>query len=244
MSRKPFFHWVLVFTSGLENRKLIYNLMNAPKIKLNIGCGPNGQLEGFINIDNSKAVLLARFPKIKKLLFKLGLISKEKLEHDWTGVRWMDASRRLPFASESVDKIYCSHFLEHIPSDNGKYVLKEFYRVLKKDGIIRLVVPDLLWHAEEYVRDTMRIQKDFMLPDDRTVHDKFLDTIYGAYLSNKRYGASHCYMYDLSTLVSILKKIGFKKIRKCHYQEGEDEELSRYDTRSEDSLHIEITGKE
>jgi len=213
-------------------------------LKLNIGCGPNGQFEGFINIDNSKAVLLARFPKIKKLLFKLGLISKEKLEHDWTGVRWMDASRRLPFASESVDKIYCSHFLEHIPSDNGKYVLKEFYRVLKKDGIIRLVVPDLLWHAEEYVRDTMRIQKDFMLPDDRTVHDKFLDTIYGAYLSNKRYGASHCYMYDLSTLVSILKKIGFKKIRKCHYQEGEDEELSRYDTRSEDSLHIEITGKE
>ena len=99
--------------------------MNAPKIKLNIGCGPNGQFEGFINIDNSKAILLAKFPKIKKLLFKLGLISKEKFEHDWTGVRWMDASRRLPFASESVDKIFCSHFLEHIPHDRGKHVLKE-----------------------------------------------------------------------------------------------------------------------
>jgi ubiquinone/menaquinone biosynthesis C-methylase UbiE len=218
--------------------------MNAPKIKLNIGCGPNGQFEGFINIDNSKAILLAKFPKIKKLLFKLGLISKEKFEHDWTGVRWMDASRRLPFASESVDKIFCSHFLEHIPPNNGENVLKECYRVLKKDGIMRLVVPDLLWYAERYVSETMRIQKDSTLPDDRTVHDKFLETVYGAYLNKKRYGASHCYMYDLPTLVFILKKIGFEKIHKCQYQEGEDKEMPKYDTRPEDSLHIEITGKE
>jgi len=216
------------------------NLMNAPKIKLNIGCGPSGQFEGFINIDNSKAVLLAKFPKVKKLLFQMRLISRKKLEHDWAGVRWMDASRRLPFASESVDKIYCSHFLEHIPHDKGVSLLKECYRVLKKVGIMRLVVPDLFWYAERYVSETRRIQKDSMLPDDRTVHDKFLDTVYGAYLNKKRYGANHCYMYDLPTLVSILKKIGFEKVRKCRYQEGEDEELPRYDTRPEDSLHIEI----
>ena len=210
-------------------------------LKLNIGCGPNGQLEGFINIDNSKAVLLAKFPKIKKLLFKLGLISKEKFEADWRGVRWMDASRRFPFTSEFVDKIYCSHFLEHIPPDKGKHLLKECYRVLKKDSIMRLVVPDLLWYAERYVRETRRIQKDSTLPSDRSVHDKFLVTIYGAYLSKKRYGANHCYMYDLPTLVSILKKIGFEKVRKCQYQKGGDEELLKYDTRPEDSLHIEIT---
>lgn len=210
-------------------------------LRLNIGCGPNGQFEGFINIDNSKAVLLSKFPKIKKFFFQMRLISQEKLEHDWTGVRWMDASRRLPFVSESVDKIYCSHFLEHIPPDKGKHLLNECYRVLKKDGIMRLVVPDLFWHAERYVRESIRIHKDSQLSDDRSVHDKFLESVYGAYLSNKRYGANHCYMYDLPTLVSVLKKIGFGKVRECQYQEGEDEELSRLDARPEDSLHVEIS---
>ena len=210
-------------------------------LRLNIGCGPNGQFEGFINIDNSKAVLLAKFPKIRKFLFQIKLISQEKLEHDWTGVRWMDASRRLAFASESVDKIYCSHILEHIPPDKGKNLLKECYRALKKDGIMRLVVPDLFWYAERYVRETKIINRDSQLSDDRSVHDKFLETVYGAYLSNRRYGANHCYMYDLPTLVSVLKKIGFKKVRKCQYQEGEDEELSKLDARPEDSLHVEIS---
>jgi predicted SAM-dependent methyltransferase len=153
----------------------------------------------------------------------------------------MDASRRLPFLSESVDKIYCSHFLEHVPPDKGKHVLKECYRVLKKDGIMRLVVPDLFWHAERYVKETIKIHSGSQLPDDRSVHDKFLETVYGAYLSNKRYGASHCYMYDLPTLIFIQKKIGFKKIRKCQYKVGEDEELPKYDTRPEGSLRIEIT---
>lgn len=209
-------------------------------LKLNIGCGPDGHFEGFVNIDNSKAVLLAKLPQLKKLFLKLGLISKEKFDADWAGVRWIDVSRRFPFATESVDKIYCSHFLEHIPANKGKFVLKECYRVLRKDSVMRLVVPDLLWHAEKYVRETKIIQQNSIFPDDRTAHDKFLETVYGAYLSNKRYGANHCYMYDLPTLISILKKIGFKNICNCQYKEGEDEELPRYDTRPEDSLHIEI----
>lgn len=218
--------------------------MDFPKItmlKLNIGCGPNGQFQGFINIDNSKAVLLAKFPKIKKLLFKLGLISKEKYEANWTGVRWMDASRRFSFATKSIDKIYSSHFLEHIPPDKGKRVLEECYRVLKKDGVMRLVVPDLFYYAEKYVNQTKELLNKSELVQNREVHDTFLNALYGAYLKNKRYGAEHCYMYDLPTLVSILKKIGFKKVRKCQYKEGEDEELAEYDSRPEDSLHIEIT---
>lgn len=210
-------------------------------LKLNIGCGPNGQFEGFINIDNSKAVLLAKLPQLKKLLFKLGLISKEKFEVDWAGVRWMDASRRLPFVSESVDKIYCSHFLEHIPLDKGKHVLKECRRILKNGGVMRLVVPDLFYYAEKYVDQTKEFLKKSELVQNREVHDKFLNTLYGAYLKKNRYGAEHCYMYDLPTLVSILKKVGFEKVRKCQYQEGEDEELSRLDARPEDSLHIETT---
>ena len=106
---------------------------------------------------------------------------------------------------------------------------------------MRLVVPDLLWHAERYVNRTKDLIQQSALTDDRKAHDTFLKTMYGAYLNKKRYGAEHCYMYDLPTLVSILKKIGFEKVRKCQYQKGGDEELLKYDTRPEDSLQIEIT---
>ncbi len=113
-------------------------------MNLNIGCGPNGQIENFVNVDNSKAVLLDRCPLLEKILYKLRIIRKQKHEMHWKGSRWMDASRRLSFRTESVSKIYTSHFLEHVPLEKGKLVLAECYRVLKKEGVMRLVLPDLL----------------------------------------------------------------------------------------------------
>ncbi len=61
--------------------------------KLNIGCGPDGQINGFDNIDNSKAVLLSKFPRIKYLLKVAGILRAKKYEANWEGVIWMDASR-------------------------------------------------------------------------------------------------------------------------------------------------------
>ena len=48
---------------------------------------------------------------------------------------------RLPFADNSVSLIYCSHTLEHIEEKRAKDFIKECYRILKKNGIMRLVVP-------------------------------------------------------------------------------------------------------
>lgn len=211
------------------------------EVKLNIGCGPTGQIKGFDNLDNSPSVLLSRIPVLKMALYKLSIINKHQYKSDWSGVIRCDVGRRLPYRNEKVDKIYTSHFLEHIPQKKGVRFLRECHRVLKKDGIMRLVVPDLLWYAERYVNRTKALIQLSALPDDRKAHDTFLKTMYGAYLNKKRYGAEHCYMYDLPTLVSVLKEIGFQSIRKCQYQEGEDEELATYDSRPEDSLYLEIT---
>ena len=49
--------------------------------------------------------------------------------------------------------------------------------------------------------------------------------------------------YDFPTLVSILKNSGFEEIKRFGYQEGYDRELSSYDSRPIDSLHIEIIKK-
>lgn len=208
-------------------------------LKLNIGCGPTGQIDGFINIDNSKAALLGRYPNIKKLLFYTKLLSKEKYEHSWDNVAYMDASKKLRFSTSSVDKIYSSHFLEHIPKEKAESTLRECHRVLKKGGCFRLVIPDLLWHSKEYIRSTETILNNNEDKYTREHHDKFLSSIYGAYLDKKRYGLLHCYMYDIPTIFCLLKETGFINIRSFQYQEGQDPELKLHDNRPLDSIHIE-----
>lgn len=46
------------------------------------------------------------------------------------------------FPENYADLIYASHILEHISHNKISEVLREWYRVLKKDGIPRLSVPD------------------------------------------------------------------------------------------------------
>lgn len=58
----------------------------------------------------------------------------------------------LPFESNSMDAVYCGHFLEHIDTEEGKIVLNEIYRVLKPNGVIRIVVPDLENICKEYLK--------------------------------------------------------------------------------------------
>jgi predicted SAM-dependent methyltransferase len=209
------------------------------KLKLNIGCGPGGQFEGYINIDNSPSILLGKFSAVKKILWTLRIIDKSKYIADWSGVIRCDVSKRINYSNDTVDKIYTSHLLEHLPRDKGVFFIKECYRILKHGGVMRLVVPDLLFHAEKYVEITKALISKEELPNDRNTHDTFLNTIYGAYLKKRRYGAEHYYMYDLPTLVSILKDSGFENIKKCEYKEGADKELASFDSRPDESLHLE-----
>jgi hypothetical protein len=213
-------------------------------MKINIGCGPNGQLPEFINLDNSRSIWLSRFPWLKKGMHRVGLLTDAQLKDDWRGVVRYDVSRRLLYPEESVSKIYSSHFLEHIPYLCAVNVLKECHRVLRRDGTMRLVVPDLLWHAERYVQRTREFVSAGSDSDGRRAHDEFMETICGAYLNRRRYGAAHCYMYDYPTLLSILRDLGFRHVKPCPYREGDDQELASFDSRPGESLHLEIRKEE
>lgn len=68
----------------------------------------------------------------------------------------LDLRGPLPFEDESVDVCYASHVLEHLGRNEARALLAECYRVIRKDGIIRLVVPDL----ESIVRDYLRIMEE------------------------------------------------------------------------------------
>lgn len=58
----------------------------------------------------------------------------------------------IPINDNDVDVVYHSHVLEHFSKDDGFYFVQECYRVLNKNGIIRIAVPDLETIVKEYLR--------------------------------------------------------------------------------------------
>ena len=91
---------------------------------LDVGCAEGGYTKYFAN--NSMGIDL-EFESLK--------IAKSK----GLDVCRVDINTALPFRDASFDAIFCSHVLEHVYSPY--YLLKEFNRVLKEDGIIAIVVP-------------------------------------------------------------------------------------------------------
>lgn len=62
-----------------------------------------------------------------------------------------DASKRLPFPDATFDLVYSSHTLEHVPWYLTVQVLKEWVRILKKEGSLEIWVPDGLKIAKAFV---------------------------------------------------------------------------------------------
>lgn len=63
-----------------------------------------------------------------------------------------DLRTSLPFDNESVDVIYTSHVLEHFSKCFAPKFLQECYRILKPQGIIRVIVPDLEQLMRNYIK--------------------------------------------------------------------------------------------
>jgi len=61
--------------------------------------------------------------------------------------------RMLPFANEEFDIVYSSHTLEHFARNEVGQVLDEWSRILKKDGEMRLVLPNIKWAAKHIMND-------------------------------------------------------------------------------------------
>lgn len=72
------------------------------------------------------------------------------------GAMRLDASKPFPLPSDSFDRVYSEHMIEHIPFSSSLQMLRECFRVLKPGGIIRIVTPDLstilrLYHRENWL---------------------------------------------------------------------------------------------
>jgi len=92
------------------------------KIILDVGCGISP-----VSPDYHKTIFIDSDKNAMTILKKSG---KKTLLGD---------VEKIPVKNEYVDAVFSSEVLEHVP--NYKKGIKEFYRVLKKDGLLFITVP-------------------------------------------------------------------------------------------------------
>ena len=95
--------------------------------------------------------------KHDKLNFGCGL----RFSSNWANIDFHSEDNRVqrvnllagfPYPDSSFEVVYSSHVLEHFDREQGRFLLAESYRVLRKGGILRIVVPDLQASCSEYLR--------------------------------------------------------------------------------------------
>ncbi|MEH2051637.1 class I SAM-dependent methyltransferase [Nostoc sp.] len=203
-------------------------------LRINLGCGTT-ILEGFVNIDNSPSVFVQRIPGLKNLLYLLRIIDQKKFEREWPkDVIFNDALKELKkYPDSSVEEIFSSHFLEHLPLKKAILLLKQCKRVLSSKGKLRIVVPDLVFHAKYYLETVSSAEK--------VAHDRFLFEVAGAYLVDSRKGQNHYYIYDYWSLKDLLLEIGFTKVERLDFNKDINPDLYKIRDRLEESLCIEAS---
>lgn len=70
-----------------------------------------------------------------------------------TDVRRIDLLAPLPFPDNTFDVVYHSQFIEHLSPEKALAFLSECRRILKPEGVLRIVTPDLQNQALEYLRN-------------------------------------------------------------------------------------------
>ncbi len=210
------------------NRKMLPPPV-AEAVKVNLGCGL-AVANGWLNIDGSLNALVASWPAISHpIIYNItGAKSYYSCEDYCLLLRshrfiHHDLSYGIPFQDNTVDFVYSSHFLEHLPRRDGQKLLLEAYRVLKKGGKIRICVPDLLYAISLYNNgEKEKMLENYFFIDDQESHF-----------------ARHKYMYDFELLQSSLSQAGFVKVRRFFYREGSVPDLDILDNRPDDTLYVE-----
>ena len=138
-------------------------------MKLHLGCGKRNFGPDWVHIDG------ANFPHI--------------VSYDIT---------KLSYEDNSADLIYSSHTLEYFDRFEVMDVLKEWNRVLKPGGILRIAVPDF--------------QAMIKLYNEGYVLENFLGPLYGK-MDMGDIKIYHKTCYDFNSLKIILENSGFNEIK-------------------------------
>jgi SAM-dependent methyltransferase len=109
----------------------------------------------------------------------------------------------------SVDAVYSAHNIEHIYPHEVPFALKEFYRVLKDDGIVVITCPDLQGVCEAVVKDRL-LESLYETPAGDKISP--IDILYGwrKDLAKGNEHMAHKGGFTYTSLNSLFFEAGFK----------------------------------
>ena len=106
-----------------------------------------------ISVNGKKRILdIGSGPIVQTELAKEGDLVRVDLRDECNPDYRCDV-RQLPFDNKSFDVVFSSHVLEHFDRHEFNDVLTEWLRVLKEDGELRLVLPNIKWAAAKVMND-------------------------------------------------------------------------------------------
>ena len=184
---------------------------------------------GWIHVDGGLNALVSRLPKpLLKILYRWSdnrqWFSREQYVRILTQHRFVHHRLQygVPLGDNTVDLIYSSHALEHIFLEEAQALLQDAYRALKEGGLIRLAVPDLEHAFRLYQSGAKEQALEFFFSPNRS-----------GYLNH------HHYMYDFELLKNLLEKVGFVKVQRRGFRQGNMPDVTILDNRPEETLFIE-----
>jgi predicted SAM-dependent methyltransferase len=120
---------------------------------------------------------------------------------DIDGVDYVSSVYPLPFENESFDLVYSSHVLEHFHRNETLNVLKEWVRVLKPDGILRISVPSF-----------ENLIKIYELSGE-------IENITGPLMGGQTYETNfHYNVFDKKYLTTLMEEVGLVAIHPWNFR--------------------------
>ena len=176
----------------------------------------------FLNFDSSPTLLFEKIPFIGKLYKKNEFFFPKN-------VKYGDINKGLPVNNNSVKGVYCSHVLEHLSLLELRRALLNVYKLLKKGGIFRAVLPDLRSYSESYHNneissiDFLKLTGLGTIDRKRTIKE----------MVKNHFGSSkHLWMWDYISLRKELLNSGFVKVREAEYNDSIFNEFKLVETKS------------
>jgi|KBSMisStaDraftv2_1062788.scaffolds.fasta_scaffold347997_2 predicted SAM-dependent methyltransferase len=123
----------------------------------------------------------------------------------------LDFTRKLPFADQSFNGVFCEHVLEHFSFDCGESLAREVYRILRPGGFFRIIVPDgelILRRYFEAPNELIAWRGDSCLTAMQVVNSYF----------RQRY--EHEFLHDFVALEKLLRCAGFTTVSRADFGRG------------------------
>ena len=180
------------------------------------GCGLSSP-EGWINFDASPTLIAQKIPFVGKYIRKAQISFPPS-------VRFGDIRKGLKIPDKSCDGVYASHILEHLALDDLDKALKETFRILKPNGIFRLVVPDLVYYATRYIEsyEVGDVESCSVFMRDTYLGKKSRPKGIVGLIKSSLSNSSHMWMWDELGMTSVLKRHGFANIRRAQFGDCSD----------------------